>query len=381
MGHSSTRRKTPIAELGSARARPGEKAWGQLGVRRGKKSVRLAAGVVHGATPGPHAVLLANQHGIELSGFEAIRRVVEELDPATMHGTVFALPSMNPRAAMLGEQCWPEEQHARLLRSFGAGPYKNAKCDYRTRYNLNWQWPGKANGSLADRIVFEIWNRAVMAPHRHAGLLVDLHAFDIQSPTAVFAEDDVAADLGVASGIPYVVKTRFDGHKTIRVGAFTVASSNTACRNAGIPAVTIELSGQGAIFPAAIAQGRVALSNLLKHAGILSGRPVLPAQTYILDPWRDEFTDRKYARPSHMMHCAKKAGLVIPHHRHYDRVKKGDLVCEVANPYTGRIVESGRAGMGGMIYSIHQDGFCGRGDRLFIVSTVRVVSSALERIP
>ena len=375
MGRSSTRKKTPIVELGSASARPGAKAWGQLAVRRGKKSVRLAIGVVHGARPGPHAVLLANQHGMELSGFEAIRRVVDELDPAKLSGTVFALPSMNPRAAMLGEQCWPEKQHARLVRSFGAGPYENAKGDYRTQHNLNWLWPGKKNGSLAARIVFEVWSRAVMAPHRRADLLVDLHAFDIQSPTAVFAEDDVATDLGVASGIPYVVKTRFDGHKTIRVDGFTVVSSNTACRNVGIPAVTIELSGQRAIFPASLDQGRAALANLLKHTGILPGGPVLPARTYVLDPWRDEFADRKYARPSHMVHSAKKAGLVIPHRRHYDRVKKGDLVCEVASPYTGQIVESGRAAMSGMLYSMYHGGVCGRGDRLFTVSTVRTVTA------
>lgn len=378
MRHNSTGKKVPLVGLGSARVRPGGKAWGQLSVRRGKKSVRLAVGVVHGARPGPHAVLLANQHGAELNGFEAIRRVVEELDPAKLRGTVFALPSMNPRAAMLGEQSWPEKQHARLVRTFGSGPYKNVKGDYRTAYNLNWLWPGKENGSLAERIVFEVWNRAVMAPHRRADLLVDLHAFDIQSPTAVFAEDDVATGLGVASGIPYVVKTRFDGHETIRVGSFTVVSSNTACRELGIPAVTIELSGQRAILPASIDQGRTALLNLLKHAGVLPGRPALPERAYILDPWRDEFADREYARPSHTVHCAKKYGLVIPHRRHYDRVKKGDLVCEVANPYTGQIVERRRVDMSGLLYSMHQGGVCGRGDRLFIVSTVRTVSPRAE---
>ena len=366
----------PLVRLGSTRARPGQKAWGQLSVRNGKKSVRLAVGVVHGARPGPHAVLLANQHGSELNGFEAIRRTIEELDPTKLRGTVFALPSMNPRAAMLGEQCWPERQHAKLVRSFGAGPYKNVKGDYRTPYNLNWLWPGKENGSLAERIVFEVWNRAVLAPHRRADLLVDLHAFDIQSPTAVFAEDDVAAELGVASGIPYVVKTRFDSHETIRVDSFTVVSSNTACRDVGIPAITIELSGQRSIIPVSVDQGQVALSNLLKHVGILPGRPVLPARTFILDPWRDESTTKKHARPSYILYSAKKAGLVIPHRRHYDRVKKGDLVCEVANPYTGQIVESGRAGMSGMLYSMHHTGLCGRGDRLFIVSTVRSVSPA-----
>jgi len=369
-----------IVALGSARARPGEKAWGQLSVRQRGKGVRLAAAVVNGAQPGPHAVLLANQHGCELTGFEAIRRLVEGLDPAKLRGTVFALPAMNPRAAMLGEQCWPEEQHTKLLKAYGAGPYKGVAGDYRTAYNMNWLWPGRRDGSLAQRAVFEVWNRAVTAPHRRADLLVDLHAFDVLSPTAVFAEDDAATALGVASGVPYVVKTRFANHKTIRVETHTVVSSNTACRAVGIPSITIEFSGQRAIFPACLGQGRTALSNLLKHVGILAGEPDLPERTYILDPWRNQFEDRKYARPSYIAHSAEHAGLVVRHKRHYDRVKKGELVCEVADPYTGRIVERGCAGMSGMLYGLCGLGTCARGDALFTVSTVRTVRPRVLRL-
>ena len=173
MGKRATKRE-PVIELGSAKARPGEKAWGQLFVREGKKSVRLAVAVIRGAQPGPHAVLLANQHGAELNGFEAIRRVVEELNPAKVRGTVYALPSMNPRAAMLGEQSWPEDRHAELVKAYGAGPYKDTKGEYRTPYNLNWIWPGKKGGSLAERVIFEVWNRAALAPHRRADPLVSL---------------------------------------------------------------------------------------------------------------------------------------------------------------------------------------------------------------
>ena len=365
--------KANQVSLGSARARLGQKAWGQLFVREGKKTVRLAVGVIHGARPGPHAVLIANQHGSELNGFESIRRVVEEIDPARARGTVFALPSMNPRAAMLGQACWPEKEHARLVKAYGAGPYKDAKGEYRTGHNLNWIWPGKKGGSLAQRMIHEVWTRAVMASHRRADLLVDLHAFSHQTPMAVFAEDGVAADLGIASGVPYVVKTRFDMHETIRVEGFTVVSSNTACRKAGIPSITIELSGQKSVIPESVEQGRVALLNLLRHVGVASGKPVLPKEAIVLDPWRDQAAKRAYARPSYMPCRAEKAGVFIRHKRHYDRVRKGELVCEVADPYTGRIVQRGHAGMSGRLYSIADSGVCGRGDTLFAVSVSRSV--------
>jgi len=218
-----------------------------------------------------------------------------------------------------------------------------------------------------------------MAPHRRADLLVDLHAFSHQTRTAVFAEDDVAVELGLASGVPFVVKTRFDGHKKIEVDGFTVVSSNTACRLAGIPAITIELSGQRAVLPGSVEQGRVALLNLLKHVGILPGKPALPARAYVLDPWRDQFAKQPHAKPSHVTHTARHAGIFVPHRLQYDHVRKGDLICEVINPYTGRVVESARAPMAGALYSIHLDGRCGRGDRLFIVATTRTVSPSAAR--
>ena len=67
-------------EFGSAKAARGQKSWGQLRVREGKKSVRLPVVVIHGAAAGEHAVVLANQHGGEVNGIESIRRFAEEVD-------------------------------------------------------------------------------------------------------------------------------------------------------------------------------------------------------------------------------------------------------------------------------------------------------------
>lgn len=125
-------------QLGTAKARPGQKAWGQIHVREGRKYVRLPACVIHGARPGEHVVLLANQHGVELNGVEAIRRLCEEIDPKKLKGTVFAVPSANPRAAMLKQQAWIEDKPK--------GKSADGQDHYRNPYNMNFQWPGKRGG-------------------------------------------------------------------------------------------------------------------------------------------------------------------------------------------------------------------------------------------
>ncbi|HRG16633.1 MAG TPA: succinylglutamate desuccinylase/aspartoacylase family protein, partial [Pseudomonadota bacterium] len=51
--------------------------------------------VVHGPTVGPRICLTAAVHGDELNGIEIIRRLMNELDPAEMSGTVIGVPIVN----------------------------------------------------------------------------------------------------------------------------------------------------------------------------------------------------------------------------------------------------------------------------------------------
>ena len=180
--------------------------------------------------------------------------------------------------------------------------------------------------------------------------------------------------LGLASGVRAIVKTRLGNLAKIEEGGFTIASSNTACRRAGIPSITIELSGQSAVVPDSVEEGRAALRNLLKHVGVLPGKPELPARSLILDPWRDLFVGKNRVNPSSLQRKARRAGIAAPQMRPYDRVRKGDLVCAVADPYAGKTVDEARAPMGGARHHIHHGGPCDRGDRLFPVSTARTVS-------
>jgi uncharacterized protein len=338
--------------LGTARAGLGQKAWGQLHVREGAQSVRLPVAVLQGARPGPHVVVLANQHGTELNGIEAARQFVETVNPHRLKGSVFVIPSANPRAALALQSVWLEGKLPR-----GMDPYAS-------RYNMNFNWPGEVGGLLVQRVTHALFHRAILAPHRRADFVLDLHGH--QGPTAVYAADRQVAHLGVIAGISRVVITGGDGKN----------SCSGECNAIGIPAMTIELGGQADFFGESISAGRRAIFNLLKHFGLLSGAPEWPAASLVLDPWRDHRDrTRTHASPSYVDYKAGHAGLVIPRKRHYDMVRKGETVCDILDPFTARIVESCPAAISGAIYNYRTGGraACTKGQTLFTVSIARHV--------
>jgi len=355
-------------QIGTARALPGHKAWGQLRVREGRKQVRLPVVAINGRKDGEHVVVLANQHGGEYNGVEAIRRFCEEADARYMSGTVIAIPSANPLAAMLMNEFYPEDEPRTEIPKYRGGGNRGPEFDRHTcPYNMNRRWPGKKGGGLlVDRMVYEIWHRAVMAPHRTASLLLDIHCH--QSPSAVYATFREDVDVGVASGIRNIIFTRSATKPPHR------PYSRIACYNAGIQALTIELGGQRTFNPVSVEDGRLAIFNLLEFWGVLPGPRQYPDETLILDPWRNDIEERQYARPSYMAYNARNRGLVFEYKSSYDRVRKGELVCHVTDPFTGRIAEECRAPMTGALYTPRRaEAPCEKGDRLFAVSIVKKV--------
>ena len=103
----------------------------------------LPVRVVHGAKPGPTAWLNAAIHGDEVGGVEVITRVLRDLDPMAMRGTVLAVPVVNVWGFMGGDRFLPD------------------------RRDLNRSFPGSPSGSLAAQIAHlfmtEVVGRSVVA--------------------------------------------------------------------------------------------------------------------------------------------------------------------------------------------------------------------------
>lgn len=132
--------EVPAGELRKARLATGETFAGD--------SLASPVLVAHGRRPGPVLCLTAAIHGDELNGIEVVRRVVHGLDPAAMAGTVIGVPVVN----LLG--------------------FTRGSRDTPDRRDLNRYFPGRADGSFADRVAYRLFHD-VIAPH--CNFLVDFH--------------------------------------------------------------------------------------------------------------------------------------------------------------------------------------------------------------
>lgn len=103
--------------------------------------------VFHGATAGPTVWVSAALHGDEVIGVEIIRQVMERLDPATIKGTVLAVPVVNVPGFASGDRYMPD------------------------RRDLNRSFPGSARGSLASRFAHTFMTEIV----RKCEYGIDLH--------------------------------------------------------------------------------------------------------------------------------------------------------------------------------------------------------------
>jgi len=97
----------------------------------------LPVAAIRGRVSGPRLALSAAIHGDELNGMEIIRRVLQEIDPRKLHGTLVAVPVVNVFGFI---------ERARYLPD---------------RRDLNRSFPGSARGSLASRLAHLFMNEVV----------------------------------------------------------------------------------------------------------------------------------------------------------------------------------------------------------------------------
>lgn len=233
--------------VGGVTARSGEKVSGYLVVPDGvDPGTRIPVTVVHGARSGPVLALVAGTHGHEYPPILALERLRARLDPASLSGSVILVHIANP-ATFYGRRIY--------LSPDGK--------------NLNRVYPGRADGTLSDRIAFAITTEVIdRATH-----LVDMHCGDGNESLRPYAYwqvtgdaalDEAGKQMALAFGLDHIVIDRERPADPDR----TLYTSNTAVRR-GKPAITVEYGGVGLADEAAVhAQEKGALS-VLAQLGML----------------------------------------------------------------------------------------------------------------
>jgi predicted deacylase len=135
--------------IGTVTVKPGRRAQVELPVAKLITGAEMAIPVIalHGTKPGPTVWISAAIHGDEINGVEIVNRVLRDLDPKTMSGTLLAVPVVNLYGFMTGDRYFPD------------------------RRDLNRSFPGSRNGSLASRVAHLFMSEIV----ERSNVGIDLH--------------------------------------------------------------------------------------------------------------------------------------------------------------------------------------------------------------
>ncbi len=249
--------------IGSAVARRGEAVSGFIEVPAGvDAATRIPITIVRGAQPGPTLALIAGTHGSEVAPIIALQRVRAALDPATLRGAVLIV-------------------HVANMPSFLGRTVYYSPIDGK---NLNRVYPGKADGTVSERIAYAITNQII----ERADYLVDIHSGDgneslrpytYWSPLRLDARaDSIAREMALAWGNDHIV---IDTVRPRNPQA-SVYTQNTA-HIRGKPALTTEAGYLGIAAEDMVQRNVDGVFRLLRYFRMLPGDAELVRQPLFFD--------------------------------------------------------------------------------------------------
>lgn len=242
--------------------------------------------VVHGKNPGPRVCLTAALHGDELNGIEVVRRILYDLQPEKLSGTVIGVPIVNLQGFRRASRYLPD------------------------RRDLNRYFPGRPNGSSAARIAHSFFHDVIV----HCNYLVDLHTGSFRRTNL----PQLRADLTT----PAVAElTRYMGAMVVLQSRGARGSLRRAAVDAGIPAVTVEAGEPLNVEPDAVQQGVQSIEALLSKLNMYPYKGL----------WARK-SEPVYYKSSWVR--APAGGILLSRARLGERIKRDQLLGVVTDPIT-----------------------------------------------
>ena len=175
--------------VGTASVGPRQKATGFLEVPAGvDAATNIPVVVVNGAKAGKVLALVSGAHGTEYVSIIAIEKLIAQLDPAQLTGTVILVPLVNIASF---EQKVPH-----------MNPVDNK--------SMNRFYPGKADGTQTERASYLITKQIV----DRCDYLIDYHGGDLDEslrpyaywgPTGHAEQDRISKEMVLAFGLDHII--------------------------------------------------------------------------------------------------------------------------------------------------------------------------------
>ncbi len=305
--------QTPFT-VGGITAQPGTTVYGELPIAaRGTESgTFIPFSIVNGAKPGPVLALIAGTHGAEYPPILALQRLRASIDPKELAGTILMVHVAN-MPAFLDRAIY-----------YTPGDHKN----------LNRVFPGKADGTISERIA-DVITREVID---RAQYLIDLHCGDANESLRPYLYWTINASpalvesvrqLALAFGLDHII---LDKARPTDPAA-SLYLENTAITR-GKPAMTIESGAMGQSDEESIVRIERGVAGVLKHLRMRSTGPDPLQQAVFLG--RNQVINSQHT------------GVWYPLVERGHTIAQGALIGRVTD-FQGRVLEEVRAPFGGEV--------------------------------
>lgn len=212
--------------VGTATAKRGQKVTGVIAVPAASDAAtNIAVAVVHGAKPGPVLAIVSGAHGTEYASIIALEKLIEQLNPAEISGTVIIVPLVNVASF---EQKVPH-----------VNPVDNK--------SMNRYYPGKMDGTQTDRVSFLITKQVV----EQCDHLIDLHGGDLDESLRPYSywtktgnekQDAISREMVLAFGLDHIIISA-DRPKDPAASRYLENTASTR----GKPSITAEAGHAGTV--------------------------------------------------------------------------------------------------------------------------------------
>ena len=247
--------------------------------------IRVPVVVARGADPGPVVGLTAAVHGNELNGVRIIHRILPELSPENLAGTIVAVPVVNIPGYLRNQRLFSDH------------------------VDLNRVMPGREGGTESEVYAARFIDRIV----KRFDYLIDLHTASFGRVNSLYVRADMRKPVTARMAFlqsPQIIVHNEGGDGTLR----------SAADDLGIPAITVEVGDPQRFQRKLIRSSLLGTLNVLEHLDMIDDTdeepgadPVLCGRSYWI------YTDRGGVLD------------VIPDVT--ARVRKGDLIARVTDVF------------------------------------------------
>jgi uncharacterized protein len=251
-------------------------------------------------------------HGDELEGqyvcYELIRRLKESID--NLNGTVDVYPALNPLGV---------DSVIRGIPTFDL--------------DMNRIFPGDPKGHLIENAAYQI-----IQDLRGADMVIDIHASN------VFLREMTQARINVKMArklTPYAQMLNLDFIWVHDAATVLEATLSHTLNSLKTPTIVVEM-GIGMRITLDYGNRLVdGIMNMMKHMEMLKKYRAKSIQEAVISTTGEVcFLN------------AESSGLIIPNVSHSDRVKQGDVLCKIVDPFEGTVLQEVLSPVDGLLFTL-----------------------------